>query len=171
MSKHIPLSQYLMGAHLSQVMTVEGLSWIIINLLSSLLPIVTSSTATINNNNNVNNIISNQNTSYPIHYKDQTQQPANHKSILKFKKRIHCLANPQDQQVSIWQTDYLFIADNLVLANFLTNLTSRTIKSAIWVCTSSNCSSKFNFMQGFRFFVGLDGALEQLTPANQRAKR
>ena len=131
MSKHIPLSQYLMGAHLSQVMTVEGLSWIIINLLSSLLPIVTSSTATINNNNNVNNIISNQNTSYPIHYKDQTQQPANHRSILKFKKRIHCLANPQDQQVSIWQTDYPFIADNLVLANFLTNLTSRTIKSAI----------------------------------------
>ena len=130
MSKHIPLSQYLMDAHLSQVMTVEGLSWIIINLLRSLLPIVTSSmAATISNNNNVN--INNQNISYPIRYKDQTQQPANHKSILKFKKRIHCLANPQDQQVSIWQTDYPFIADNLVLANFLTNLTSRTIKSAI----------------------------------------
>ena len=138
MSKHIPLSQYLMGAHLSQVMTVEGLSWIIINLLSSLLPIVTSSmAATIsNNNNNVN--INNQNISYPIRYKDQTQQPANHKSILKFKKRIHCLANPQDQQVRIWQTDYPSIADNLVFANFLTNLTNPKIKSIIYVCTSSN---------------------------------
>ena len=137
MSKHIPLSQYLMDAHLSQVMTVEGLSWIIINLLRSLLQIVTSSmAATISNNNNVN--INNQNISYPIRYKDQTQQPANHKSILKFKKRIHCLANPQDQQVRIWQTDYPSVADNLVLANFLTNLTNPKIKSIIYVCTSSN---------------------------------
>ena len=112
MSKHIPLSQCLMGGHLSQVMTVVELSWIIINLLTQFDPQMVTSSASIPMspmpmslmstmstviNISVNNNI--QNTSYHIHYNDQTQQPANHRSILKFKKRIHCLVNPQDQQV------------------------------------------------------------------------